>query len=282
MYRAKHNGKNNYQFYDAHMNVHTVERLAFEAQLRRALDNREFLVQYQPKVSVASGKIVGAEALVRWNHPENGIILPTQFISLVEEAGLIGKLGMQVLDIVCRDIAHLKTLNKAFGRVAINLSGTQFNDGSLLDELQKVIGFWKIQPQDIEFEITESMVMNNHEQAIQHMDGLNAAGFTLSIDDFGTGYSSLAYLKRFPVNSLKIDRSFIQEIPADANDTAIVMAIIAMAKTLGLKVVAEGVENATQLETLVSGLCDEYQGFYFSKAVSVEAFIALLERPDQL
>lgn len=281
MYRAKHNGKNNYQFYDAHMNVHTIERLAFEAQLRRALEHREFVVYYQPKVSVTSGKIVGAEALVRWNHPENGLILPAQFISLAEEAGLVGKMGMQVLDMVCRDIAHFKTMDKKFGRVAINLSGAQFNDDSLLEELQKVIDFWKIDAQDIEFEITESMVMNNHEQAIQHMDGLNAAGYTLSIDDFGTGYSSLAYLKRFPVNSLKIDRSFIQDMPGDTNDTAIVLAIVAMAKTLGLKVVAEGVENATQLQTLVSCMCDEYQGFYFSKAVAVEEFLNLLDQPDQ-
>ena len=132
-------------------------------------------------------------------------------------------------------------------------------------------------PESIEFEITESMVMNNHEQAIDHMDGLNTAGYTLSIDDFGTGYSSLAYLKRFPVNSLKIDRSFIQDMPKDANDTAIVLAIVAMAKTLGLKVVAEGVENVTQLETLKSCQCDEYQGFYFSQALPLEEFVALLE-----
>lgn len=278
MYRAKHNGKNNYQFYDAHMNVHTIERLAFEAQLRRALDNREFLVYYQPKVCVTTGKILGAEALVRWNHPENGIILPAQFITLAEEAGLVGRMGMQVLDMVCRDIVHFKSMNSEFGRVAINLSGAQFNDDFLLDELQKVIDFWQVQPRDIEFEITESMVMNNHERAIQHMDGLNAAGYTLSIDDFGTGYSSLAYLKRFPVNSLKIDRSFIKDMPGDSNDTAIVLAIVAMAKTLDLKVVAEGVENAIQLETLVSCQCDQYQGFYFSEAVPADAFVALLER----
>jgi diguanylate cyclase (GGDEF)-like protein len=277
MYRAKHNGKNNYQFYDAHMNVHTIERLSFEAQLRRALENREFLVHYQPKVSVTSGRIVGAEALVRWNHPENGIILPSQFIALAEEAGLVGKMGLQVLDMVCRDIAQFKAISKEFGRVAINLSGAQFNDPLLLEELQKVIDFWGVKPESIEFEITESMVMNNHEQAIEHMDGLNAAGYTLSIDDFGTGYSSLAYLKRFPVNSLKIDRSFIQDMPGDANDTAIVLAIVAMAKTLGLKVVAEGVENVTQLKTLVACLCDEYQGFYFSKAVPIEIFVNLLE-----
>jgi diguanylate cyclase (GGDEF)-like protein len=277
MYRAKHNGKNNYQFYDANMNVHTIERLAFEAQLRRALENHEFVVHYQPKVSVQTGKVVGAEALVRWQHPENGLIYPTEFIALAEEAGLVGKLGMQVLDKVCSTIANLHAAKKRFGRIAINLSGAQFNDEFLLHELQKVIDYWEISPTDIEFEITESMVMNNHEQAIAHMDGLKAAGYTLSIDDFGTGYSSLAYLKRFPVNSLKIDKSFIKDMPADANDTAIVLAIIAMAKTLGLKVVAEGVENKVQLDTLLKSQCDEYQGFYFSKAVPEAAFIELLE-----
>lgn len=276
MYRAKHNGKNNYQFYDANMNVHTIERLAFEAQLRRALDNREFVVHYQPKLNVQTGKVVGAEALVRWDHPENGLLLPAEFIALAEEAGLVGRLGMQVLDMVCCDIDHFRTLGKDFGRIAINLSGAQFNDDALLDELQRVIDFWRVPASSIEFEITESMVMNNHEKAIKHMDGLKAAGYTLSIDDFGTGYSSLAYLKRFPVNSLKIDRSFITDMPGDHNDTAIVFAIVAMAKTLGLKVVAEGVETAIQLETLVSCQCDEYQGFYFSKAVPESDFIALL------
>ncbi|WMW79977.1 EAL domain-containing protein [Undibacterium cyanobacteriorum] len=277
MYRAKHNGKNNYQFYDANMNVHTIERLSFEAQLRRAIENQEFVVHYQPKVSVKTGKIVGAEALIRWQHPENGLIYPTEFIALAEEAGLVGKMGMQVLETVCGSVAKFRQAKKKFGRIAINLSGAQFSDNGLLDELQKVVDFWEISSSDLEFEITESMVMNNHEQAIAHMDSLKAAGYTLSIDDFGTGYSSLAYLKRFPVNSLKIDKSFINDMPTNPNDTAIVMAIIAMAKTLGLKIVAEGVENKVQLDTLFSSQCDEYQGFYFSRAVPEEAFMELLE-----
>lgn len=280
MYRAKHNGKNNYQFYDANMNVHTIERLAFEAQLRRAIDNQEFVVHYQPKVNVKTGKIVGAEALIRWQHPENGLLYPTEFIALAEEAGLVGRMGMQVLDMVCGAVAKFRLSKKKFGRIAINLSGAQFSDDGLLDELKQVIDFWEISSSDLEFEITESMVMNNHEQAIAHMDGLKAAGYTLSIDDFGTGYSSLAYLKRFPVDSLKIDKSFINDMPSNANDTAIVMAIIAMAKTLGLKVVAEGVENKVQLDTLISSQCDEYQGFYFSKAVPEDAFIELLESEE--
>ncbi|MES2104229.1 MAG: EAL domain-containing protein [Pseudomonadota bacterium] len=278
MYRAKNRGKDNYQFYASEMNVHTVERLAFEARLRRALERREFVVYYQPKLDIATGRIVGAEALVRWNHPERGILLPLEFITLAEEAGLIGRLGMLVLDIACRDVLAFQAVDKSFGRVAINLSGAQFNDANLLADVQSVVEFWRVNPRSIEFEITESMVMHNRDQAIVLMDGLKAAGFTLSIDDFGTGYSSLAYLKRFPVDSVKIDRSFIKDIPEDPNDTAIVLAIVAMAHTLGLKVIAEGVETATQLHTLADSSCDEYQGFYFSKAIPENEFAALLER----
>lgn len=278
MYRAKNKGKDNYQFYASEMNVHTIERLAYEARLRKALERREFVVYYQPKIGVNSGDIVGAEALVRWNHPERGILLPGEFISLAEEAGLIGRIGMLVLDIACRDILTFRAADKNFGRVAINLSGAQFNDLHLLDDLKSVVDFWRVDPASIEFEITESMVMHNREQAIVLMDGLKAAGFTLSIDDFGTGYSSLAYLKRFPVDSVKIDKSFIMDMPDDPNDTAIVLAIVAMAHTLGLKVIAEGVESPRQLQTLVESQCDQYQGFHFSKAIPPNEFLAMLEK----
>lgn len=277
MYRAKNKGKNNYQFYASEMNVHTVERLAFEGRLRRALERREFVVHYQPKVDVQSGYIVGAEALVRWNHPEKGLLFPGEFISIAEEAGLISRLGMLVLDIACRDILIFKETDPLFGRVAINLSGAQFNDANLLEDIQSVVDFWRVDASCVELEITESMVMHNREQAIVLMDGLKKAGFTLSIDDFGTGYSSLAYLKRFPVDSVKIDRSFIKDIPNDPNDTAIVLAIVAMAHTLGLKVIAEGVETAVQLQTLADSQYDQYQGFYFSKAVPATEFVAMLK-----
>lgn len=278
MYRAKNKGKDNYQFYASEMNVHTVERLAFEARLRKALERREFVVHYQPKLDVMTERIVGAEALVRWNHPERGLLYPVEFIGLAEEAGLIARLGMLVLDIACRDILSFRHVDKDFGRVAINLSGAQFNDVHMLDEVKSVVDFWRVPANSIEFEITESMVMHNREQAILLMDGLKEAGFTLSIDDFGTGYSSLAYLKRFPVDSVKIDRSFIKDIPDDPNDTAIVLAIVAMAHTLGIKVIAEGVDSAVQLETLRDCDCDEFQGFYFSRAVADKEFQQLLRR----
>ncbi len=282
MYKAKNKGKDNYQFYAAEMNVHTVERMAFEARLRKALERREFIVHYQPKLAVASGQIIGAEALVRWNHPEKGLLYPSEFIAMAEEAGLIARLGMLVLDITCRDILSFRQVDKQFGRIAINLSGAQFSDPHLLDELRSVVDFWRVPVNSIEFEITESMVMHNQEQAIILMEGLKEAGFTLSIDDFGTGYSSLAYLKRFPVDSLKIDRSFIRDIPDDPNDTAIVQAIVAMAHTLGIHVVAEGVESAAQLATLSSFDCDWYQGYYFSRPVSEKDFMQLLQKKNAL
>jgi len=278
MYRAKNKGKDNFQFYASEMNTHTVERLAFEARLRKALERREFVVYYQPKVSVSTGLIVGAEALVRWNHPERGILYPNDFIMLAEEAGLIPRLGMLVLDVACRDVLSFRQLDHRFGRIAINLSGSQFNDHQLLDEVKSVVEFWRVPANAIEFEITESMVMHNREQAIILMDGFKEAGFSLSIDDFGTGYSSLAYLKRFPVDSVKVDRSFIKDIPTDPNDTAIVLAIVAMAHTLGLKVIAEGVDAETQLNTLRDFKCDEYQGFYYSKAISAKDFQYLLQK----
>ncbi|MBI1773693.1 MAG: EAL domain-containing protein, partial [Burkholderiales bacterium] len=278
MYKAKNKGKDNYQFYASEMNTHTVERLAFEARLRKALERREFVVHYQPKLDVKTERIVGAEALVRWNHPERGVLSPVEFIALAEEAGLIARLGMLVLDIACRDILSFRNVDKDFGRVAINLSGAQFNDVHMLEEVKSVVDFWRVPANSIEFEITESMVMHNREQAILLMDGLKEAGFTLSIDDFCTGYSSLAYLKRFPVDSVKVDRSFIKDIPEDPNDTAIVLAIVAMAHTLGIKVIAEGVDSAIQLETLRECKCDEFQGFYFSKAVPDKEFLQLLQR----
>jgi len=276
MYRAKTTGKNNYQFYSSEMNTHSIERLALETRLRRAIERHEFVVHYQPKLDVRSGRIVGAEALVRWQHPEKGLLLPGSFIPLAEEVGLIGQLGMLVLDAACSDINAFRQAGISFGRVAINLSGSQFNDTHLLSDVKNVIDSHQVDPGLLEFEITESMVMHNRDQAIELMDGIRALGFSLSIDDFGTGYSSLAYLKRFPVDSVKVDKSFINDIPQDPNDSAIVQAIIVMAHTLGLKVTAEGVETDTQLATLQRFGCDEYQGFYFSRAVPGKEFIALV------
>ncbi|MFJ9531762.1 EAL domain-containing protein [Herbaspirillum sp. NPDC101396] len=278
MYRAKHNGKDDYRFYSDEVNTHTVERIALETELRRAIERREFVVHYQPKVELASARIVGAEALVRWQHPVRGLLPPGEFIGLAEEAGLIDQIGLLVLDSACADIVKLNQLGLPFGRIAINLAGSQFNDDNLLADIQRVVQARGVSSASLEFEITESMVMHNREQAIAIMDGIRALGFTISIDDFGTGYSSLAYLKRFPVDNVKIDRSFITDIPHDANGSAIVQAIIAMAHALNLKVVTEGVETEVQLQALQVFGSDEYQGYFFSRPIPHEQFVEMLQR----
>ncbi|EGF33100.1 response regulator receiver modulated diguanylate cyclase/phosphodiesterase with PAS/PAC sensor(s) [Oxalobacteraceae bacterium IMCC9480] len=275
MHRAKDVGKNNVQYYSIDMHTHSVERLALEARLQRAIERRELVIHYQPKIDVMTGRITGAEALVRWNHPERGLLHPAEFIDLAEDTGLIGALGMLVLDATCADINDFRLAGIEVGRIAINLSGSQFNDTRLLDHMLQVIRTRQVDPSSLEFEITEGMVMHKPEQAIALMEEMIRLGFTLAIDDFGTGYSSLAYLKRFPVGSVKIDKSFINDIPDDPNDSAIVQAIIVMARTLGMKVVAEGVETRTQLATLEAFGCDEYQGYFFSKPVAAADFIAL-------
>jgi len=281
MYRAKHKGKDDYRFYSDEVNTHTIERIALETELRRAIERKEFVVHYQPKVDLKSSRIVGAEALVRWQHPVRGLLPPGEFIGLAEEAGLIDQIGLQVLDRACVDIDSLNKLGLAFGRIAINLAGSQFNDDNLLADIQRVVQARGVSSASLEFEITESMVMHNREQAIAIMDGIRALGFTISIDDFGTGYSSLAYLKRFPVDNVKIDRSFITDIPHDANGSAIVQAIIAMAHALNLKVVTEGVETEVQLKALQVFGSDEYQGYFFSRPIPHAAFVQMLQQHAQ-
>ncbi|EJL94324.1 PAS domain S-box/diguanylate cyclase (GGDEF) domain-containing protein [Herbaspirillum sp. CF444] len=281
MYRAKHKGKDDYRFYSDEVNTHTIERIALETELRRAIERQEFVVHYQPKVDLKSSRIVGAEALVRWQHPVRGLLPPGEFIGLAEEAGLIDQIGLQVLDRACADIDLLDKLGLAFGRIAINLAGSQFNDDNLLADIQRVVQARGVSSSSLEFEITESMVMHNREQAIAIMDGIRALGFTISIDDFGTGYSSLAYLKRFPVDNVKIDKSFITDIPHDANGSAIVQAIIAMAHALNLKVVTEGVETEVQLQALQVFGSDEYQGYFFSRPIPHAAFVQMLQEHAQ-
>ncbi|WP_432239120.1 EAL domain-containing protein [Herbaspirillum robiniae] len=276
MYRAKHHGKDDYRFFSDEINTNTVERIALESELRRAIERGEFVVHYQPKVNLASGRIVGAEALVRWQHPVRGLLPPGEFITLAEETRLIDQIGLVVLDIACRDVGQVLARGLELGRVSINLTGSQFGDENLLEDIKRVVEGHGTPPSCLEFEITESMVMHNRDQAIAIMDGIRAEGFTISIDDFGTGYSSLAYLKRFPVNTLKIDKSFINDIPDDPNGSAIVQAIIAMGHALNLKVVTEGVETEKQLKALREFGSDEYQGYYFSKPVPYAQFLQLL------
>jgi len=276
MYRAKSSGRNNYQFYSSDINEHSVERLALENELRQAVARREFEVHYQPKVDISTGRISGAEALVRWRHPQRGMLLPGDFICVAEEVGLIGAVGSFVLDTVCTDIARWRDQGLPPARVAVNLSAQQFADSRLLDNLKQVLHRTGCDPRLLEFEITESVVMTSPGKALQLLEQIKDYGITLAIDDFGTGHSSLAYLKRFPVDSVKIDCTFVRDIAIDPNDVAIIKAIIALGHSLDLKVVAEGVETVTQLEILRRFQCDEFQGFLFSKAVPFAEFASVL------
>ena len=276
MYGAKASGRNNYQYYSSDINAHSLERLALENELRQAVARREFEVHYQPKVDISTGRIAGAEALVRWRHPQRGMLLPGEFIFVAEEVGLISSIGSFVLDTVCADIATWRDAGLPPMRVAINLSAQQFADSRLIDNLNQVLEQTGCDPQLLEFEITESVVMTSPGKALQLLEQIKNYGITLAIDDFGTGHSSLAYLKRFPVDSVKIDCTFVRDIAKDPNDVAIIKAIIALGHSLDLKVVAEGVESITQLEILRRYQCDEFQGFLFSEAVPSAKIASLL------
>ncbi len=276
MYRAKSDGKNAYRFYSASKNTHSVAKLALESQLRRAIENQELVLHYQPKVDVFTGRINGVEALVRWQHPELGLLPPQHFIPLAEETRLIIPLSKQILRDACQDACIINQASNYPVRVAVNLSARQLDDEQFPDAIERLLAQTGLDADLLQLELTESMVMDNPEQAVEIMNRLRAIGVRLDIDDFGTGYSSLAYLKRFPVYSLKIDRSFIQDIPTGPNDTAITQAIIAMAHSMGMRVVAEGVERKEQAEALRQFGCDEYQGFYFSRPVPLNRLLELL------
>ena len=276
MYRAKEQGKNNYQFYSAQMNVHSIERLTLEAGLRRALERDELVLHYQPQIDIRTGSITGMEALVRWQQPAKALIPPAQFIPLAEETGLIVPIGEWVLKTACAQNQSWQEQGLPPLRIAVNLSARQFVHEALLHSVARVLQETGLEPALLEFEITESMVMHNSEHAVKLLNKLKAMGIHISIDDFGTGYSSLAYLKRFPIDSLKIDRSFILDIPDDKGDAAITQAVIAMAHTLGLKVIAEGVETREQFNFLRKNRCDEMQGYYFSAPLPADQATALL------
>ncbi len=276
MYRAKELGKNNYQFYSARMNVHTLERLAMESDLRRALERNEFLLHYQPKVDIGSGRIAGVEALIRWQQPGKALIPPAQFIPLAEETGLIVPIGEWVLRTACLQNKSWQDQGLPRLRTAVNLSARQFAHENLVQDVARVLSETGLAPAALEFEITESMVMSNPERAVRLLDQFKNMGIHLSIDDFGTGYSSLSYLKRFPINSVKIDRSFIRDLPGDGDDAAITEAIIAMAHSLRLRVIAEGVETEEQLRFLRAHGCDEMQGYHFSRPLPEGELLRLL------
>lgn len=270
MYLAKEEGKNNFQFYSPDIKSHSVEKFLLESHLRSALELKEFCVHYQAKVNIQSGEIKGVEALLRWNNPVLGSVSPSQFIPIAEEMGLIIPIGRWVLLQAClQNIAWQKEGLPPIC-ISVNLSPRQFNDTDLIHYIRDILVNTDMAPHLLELEITETIVMTNAEKTIQKLMELKSIGVRIAIDDFGTGYSSLSQLRKFPVDTLKVDRSFIREISLHEEDRAITQAIIAMGKTLGLTVVAEGVENSAQLNFLSNNACDEMQGFYFNKPVSPE------------
>jgi diguanylate cyclase (GGDEF)-like protein/PAS domain S-box-containing protein len=278
MYRAKDEGKNNYRFYSRDIMGRAIERLMLETSLRRALERNEFFLYYQPKQNLATGQITGVEALLRWNHPELGKLSPSQFIPLAEDAGLIVPIGKWVLETACaQSMAWQRDGLLPIG-MAVNLSARQFADENLLKNVAAALRETGLAPELLELEITESMVMQNAEQAIKLLTAIKKMGVRLAIDDFGTGYSSMALLKRFPIDVLKIDRSFICEIPKNAEDNAIAEAIINMGKALSLIVVAEGIETSEQETFLRNHGCDEIQGYYFSRPLAHDEFAEFLRQ----
>jgi predicted signal transduction protein with EAL and GGDEF domain len=278
MYSAKEEGKNTFKFYSAEANVHSFERLALESGLRRGLEHNEFQLHYQAKVDLRSGRITGMEALVRWQHPELGMVPPGQFIPLAEESGLIVPLGRWVLKHACAQNVAWQRQGLPALCVSVNLSARQFADEDLLADIGAALEESGLKPELLELELTESMVMRSPDRALEVLEAVKRMGVRLAIDDFGVGYSSLTHLKRFPIDTLKVDRSFIRDIPQDSEDKAITEAIIAMGKSLNLTVVAEGVETLEQQSFLREHECDEMQGFYFSKPIPGDRFAELLRR----
>jgi len=278
MYRAKESGRNTYQFFSAEMNAHALEKLVMTNSLRLALERNEFVLHYQPVVDLATGKFNALEALVRWKHPELGMVPPVRFIPLAEESGLIVPIGEWVLKNACAQMKAWQTDGIAPQRMAVNLSARQFKQKDLTQRIVAILDETGLAPQCLELELTESMVMQDPAEAEKVLDQLHKMGISLAIDDFGTGYSSLSYLKQFPIDFLKIDRSFVRGTPDNPDDVAITRAIIALAKSLDLWVIAEGVETEQQLAFLKAEGCEEAQGYLLSKPISTEELEPLLRK----
>ena len=275
MYRAKASGRGSFQLYDRSMNDRALDHLRMETRLRRALERNEFVLHYQPRVDVVSGCIVGAEALIRWQHPERGLLPPSDFIPLVEEAGLVIPIGEWAIRTVCRQSAQWSQQGMQPLPVAVNLASTHLRERTLPGLVRDTLREFGVPASSLEIEVTESILLADPELSVSIAQQLAELGVQISIDDFGTGYSSMSYLKKLPITALKIDRSFVRDLVTDPDDEAIVSAIIALAHSLKLRVVAEGVETVAQLHRLQAMKCDEYQGFLTSRAVEAAEFFAL-------
>lgn len=278
MYQAKEQGRNNYQFYSGMIKSRAFDRLTIETGMHRALKREEFKVYYQPQVDISTNRIVGCEALIRWYHPHLGWVSPNQFIPLAEETDLIISIGEWVMRTACQQ--NKRWMDQGFPalRLTVNVSGQQFKRTDIVQSMAQILQETQHPPELLEIELTESVLMKTITNTVTKLSELKKIGVAIAVDDFGTGYSSLAYLKRFRVNTLKIDQSFVRDINDDSDDAAIVIAIISMAHSLGMKVIAEGVENREQLMFLKQHGCDEIQGYYFSQPLPAEQFFYLFER----
>jgi EAL domain-containing protein (putative c-di-GMP-specific phosphodiesterase class I) len=276
MYQAKADGRHSYKFFKPAMNVRAVERQSIEASLREALKNDEFVLHYQPKIDLETGFITGAEALIRWTHPTRGDLSPAQFVPIAEDSGLIRQIGTWVLREACRQARSWVDEGLPPMTMAVNVSASELSDETYVQRLFATLSETGMEPEFLELELTESVLMKHAHSAAIILQALRRTGVQVALDDFGTGYSSLSYLRDFPIDSVKIDRSFVNEVTSVQEDTSIVKAVISMAQSLGLRVVAEGVENLDQLHFLRAHSCDEAQGFLFSRAVPPDEFATLL------
>jgi diguanylate cyclase (GGDEF)-like protein len=277
MYQAKENGRQSYQFFRPAMNVRAVERQSIEESLRRALERQEFALHYQPKVDLKTGGITGAEALLRWTHPVRGLISPAEFIPVAEDCGLILPIGKWVLHEACKQARAWLDAGLPPITMAVNISAMAFRDDGFLDGVFAILTETGLDPRFLELELTESVLMKRAESAASVLQKLRARGVRVAVDDFGTGYSSLSYLRKFSIDALKIDQSFVRQITTTPDDTAIVTAVVSMGRSLKLRVIAEGVETQEELVFLQALLCDEAQGYYFSPAVVADQFAPLLK-----
>jgi len=277
MYRSKAGGRNKFQFFTADMNAHALERLALENDLHRALEREEFTLVYQPQIDSESGRIIGAEALLRWDHPRRGLIGPAQFIPVAEESGLIVPIGEWVLERACEQMRQWRLAGLEQVVLSVNISALQFSQKNLIGSIRRVLERSGVEPGMLELELTESVLMRDHDATCEMMGELNDMGVRMAVDDFGTGYSSLSYLRSFPIHKLKIDQSFVRDLNRSSDAGAITGAIIAMAKNLNLRVLAEGVETGDQASFLQAQSCEQFQGHYFSKPLSADGFADLLQ-----
>ena len=282
MERAKDAGRDGYRFFTAGMNVQVLARLDLEMALRRALEQNELELYFQPKVNLHTGRISGAEALLRWNRPGYGLVYPSEFVSVLEDTGLIVRVGTWIIETACRQIASWMRSPVGQVLIAVNVSSRQFIEGDLEAEVRQALERHKVPPELLELELTETALMSNAERTIKVLTALKELGIKVAIDDFGTGYSSLAYLQRFPIDKLKIDIAFVRDITTNPNDAAIALAIISMAHSLKLRVIAEGVESRPQLEYLRRNRCDEIQGYYFSRPLPSHEMGQLVEMGKSL